>query len=61
MDSGEFSDLDDEVKSKLIKAAEWRSCNLDVDIIEEFDKHAFEDFCNCEAMDKEMKVSNVCI
>ena len=73
IESGELSYLREEVRKKLIKVAEWRSCNLDVDIIQGFDEDVFEEFCNsknetsvseyCDSksMDSEMKVSSTCI
>ena len=64
----EFFDLKEEVKEKLIKAAEWRSCNPGVNIIQGFDEDVFDAFCAssrivdsteniaCKEMEDELKV-----
>ena len=70
IENGELSDLKKEVKEKLIKVAEWRSSNPEVDIIAGFDEDVFEEFCASEnkengtedddckiLMDDELKVS----
>ena len=65
----EFTRLSVEVKQKLVKAAEWRNCNLDVDILEGFDEDIFGKFVRdrenetgpSDDIDREMKVSTLCI
>jgi hypothetical protein len=73
IDMGGLGGLRDEVKAKLVKAADWRMCNMKANIRDDFDEDVFEEHCkkidasmkneddSDSAMDPEMMVSLLCV
>eukprot|EP00956_Cyclotella_meneghiniana_P007824 scaffold10435_cov69-Cyclotella_meneghiniana.AAC.4 len=59
IENGKLGDISDDVKEKLIKAAEWRSLNADVVITKSFTKEVFVEFCK-NRMDKNSDVPSMC-
>jgi hypothetical protein len=58
LSNGELSELKDEVKEKLVKVANWVSCNEGIDVITSFDEDKFEEFCGNDAAINETLIIN---
>lgn len=56
--NGELSELKDEMKEKLVKAASWVSCNKDKDVMTSFNEDVFEEFFRNNAAAKETLITN---
>jgi hypothetical protein len=56
--NGELTELRDNVKEKLVKVANWVSCNEGIDVITSFDEDKFEEFCTNDAAIKETLITN---